>query len=166
MPNTTQNETHAVCDERLSHEGGKATCCYCRPHEGCTLGMKTTQNWEEWFDEMFVYGDKWRTFADGNSPSQYGPKHIKAFIRRELADARREGYEEGKADQKKRLIPPILDDEWVVSTTMTNGKKIISQRLTMKDRALVQLGYLLERMNKELSYDLEKYLTTLKEEKI
>lgn len=32
-----EEETHSVCDARLQKEGGKATCCYCNPHEGCTL---------------------------------------------------------------------------------------------------------------------------------
>lgn len=41
MSNSTQNdhETHNVCNERLEREGGKATCCDCDTHEGCTLGM-------------------------------------------------------------------------------------------------------------------------------
>ena len=43
---STQNdhETHNVCNERLEREGGKATCCDCDPHEGCTLGDKGTRN--------------------------------------------------------------------------------------------------------------------------
>ncbi len=38
MSNSTQNETHNVCNERLAREGGQARCCDCEPHEGCTLG--------------------------------------------------------------------------------------------------------------------------------
>ena len=34
---TKNSETHNVCNERLAREGGKATCCDCDPHEGCTL---------------------------------------------------------------------------------------------------------------------------------
>lgn len=37
---TKNTNTHNVCNERLAREGGKATCCECDPHEGCTLGMK------------------------------------------------------------------------------------------------------------------------------
>lgn len=29
--------THSACDARIEAEGGKATCCYCNPHEGCEL---------------------------------------------------------------------------------------------------------------------------------
>ena len=43
MSNSTQNETHNVCNERLKREGGKATCCDCDPHEGCTLGERVPE---------------------------------------------------------------------------------------------------------------------------
>ena len=36
---------------------------------------------EKEFDEKFVYGEKWKTYREGNSPSMYKPKHIKSFIR-------------------------------------------------------------------------------------
>lgn len=39
MTNSTQSETHIVCDERLDREGGKATCCDCNPHARCTLSV-------------------------------------------------------------------------------------------------------------------------------
>lgn len=32
--------THSACMTRIEKEGGKAHCCVCEPHEGCTLGMK------------------------------------------------------------------------------------------------------------------------------
>lgn len=37
---TKNSETHQCCNERLAREGGKATCCDCDPHEGCTLGER------------------------------------------------------------------------------------------------------------------------------
>lgn len=46
MSNSTQNdhETHTACIGRIKKEGASSTCCYCNPHEGCTIGMKPTQN--------------------------------------------------------------------------------------------------------------------------
>lgn len=62
MSNSTQNETHNVCNERLAKEGGNARCCDCEPHEGCTLGdripeaSKTIQNdWENYCPEFGDY---------------------------------------------------------------------------------------------------------------
>lgn len=34
----SHSETHSACDARLQSEGGKAQCCYCKPHEGCMIG--------------------------------------------------------------------------------------------------------------------------------
>lgn len=32
--------SHACCNSRLEKEGGKARCCSCEPHDGCTLGRE------------------------------------------------------------------------------------------------------------------------------
>ena len=32
-------ETHLACQKRIEEEGGKATCCYCNPHEGCVYQL-------------------------------------------------------------------------------------------------------------------------------
>lgn len=31
------HETHNACNQRLTREGGSATCCYCDPHDDCLL---------------------------------------------------------------------------------------------------------------------------------
>lgn len=85
-------------------------------------------------------------------------------LTRLLADATKEGYKQGKLDQIRGSFPFILDNEWVVTTIMTNGKKILSHRLIITDRMLDQSRYILENMCRDLSYEFEKYLATLKEE--
>lgn len=39
-------ETHVVCSNRLEKEGGKARCCQCEPHEGCSLHVVTNDKEE------------------------------------------------------------------------------------------------------------------------
>lgn len=41
--------THSACQERLDKEGGKTRCCYCVPHEGCTL---TSPRPDGWLDKL------------------------------------------------------------------------------------------------------------------
>lgn len=41
---TCDGQTHSVCKVRLEVEGGKATCCICNPHLGCSLKEDKTQN--------------------------------------------------------------------------------------------------------------------------
>ena len=41
---TKNSDTHVVCEERLAREGGKATCCDCDPHEGCTINVPMTKS--------------------------------------------------------------------------------------------------------------------------
>ena len=91
---STQNnhETHTACIERIKKEGASATCCHCNPHDGCTLEMKPTQNdWEVRFNDRFL--NNWGTLLD-----------IKHFIRKELADARREVI------QRVMSVLPLGDD--------------------------------------------------------
>ena len=104
MSNSTQNETHNVCNERLAREGGQARCCDCEPHEGCTLGERVpdasktidTQNdWEKRFEES--YSRHIKTVSIGQYDKNgvnigYLPAKdvIKDFIRNLLADARKE----------------------------------------------------------------------------
>ena len=58
MSNTAQNETHNVCNERLKREGGKATCCDCDPHEGCTLGERLPEA-SKTFKPLEYYREKY-----------------------------------------------------------------------------------------------------------
>lgn len=43
---THEGETHCVCDKRLKEECGKATCCYCNPHEGCDINQEQPKKCE------------------------------------------------------------------------------------------------------------------------
>jgi len=35
-----QEGTHWACQNRMKKEGGKATCCECKPHKGCDDSIK------------------------------------------------------------------------------------------------------------------------------
>ncbi len=35
--------THSCCNTRTKTEGGKARCCYCRPHGGCDFDSATSK---------------------------------------------------------------------------------------------------------------------------
>jgi len=97
MSNSTQNETHNVCNERLAKEGGQARCCDCEPHEGCTLGIKPTQNdWESQLSRSL------KSMGLGMSGSQ--AEWIFDFVRQQKADARKEVI------QKVMGILPLGDD--------------------------------------------------------
>lgn len=51
----TKLETHVVCSNRLEKEGGKARCCQCEPHEGCSIYVVTNDK-EEF--EKFITNHK------------------------------------------------------------------------------------------------------------
>lgn len=111
MSNSTQNdhETHTACIGRIKKEGASSTCCYCNPHEGCTLGIKPTQNKYKTMDEYekelnkkgiytkpkikrdkaedIVFG--WMIECDGDLDKQ-SAKVLTDEIRLALADARKE----------------------------------------------------------------------------
>lgn len=44
---TKEGKTHAVCEEQLKKYGGKAKCCLCNVHDGCTLQKKYIGNDKE-----------------------------------------------------------------------------------------------------------------------
>lgn len=102
MSNSTQNdhETHTACIGRIKKEGASSTCCYCNPHEGCTIGMKPTQNdWEKRFDEEFPNLRMY--YSDGLAPCE---DDVKAFIAKELADERKEVITEVKEGLTKLAL--------------------------------------------------------------
>ena len=136
MSNSTQNETHSVCDERLAREGGKATCCYCDPHEGCTLGMKpypgkfipvdqvpearkmidrvSQEDWEK------RYADMLKEFKRQTKIDMVADVLVmKSFISKEISYANQDGFDdgygkggmeglkEGRADARKEVIRRI-----------------------------------------------------------
>jgi len=103
MSNSTQNdhETHTACIERIRKEGASSTCCYCDPHEGCTLGMKPTQNdWEHDYvmDIINIVGVM-------TTATQYGK--IDKILTDLLADARKEVIKRIEAMPDKDVRPQI-----------------------------------------------------------
>ena len=101
MSNSTQNETHNVCNERLAREGGQARCCDCEPHEGCTLGMKPTQQ-DTLQDTVQDTQNDIATFGESNSgitariiyelvtSGRFSKEDSIKIIEANIADARKE----------------------------------------------------------------------------
>ncbi len=83
MSNST-HETHTACIERIRKEGASSTCCYCDPHEGCTLGIKPTQNdWEEWKENFLQYLSKW-SYITADEELDKGKEILLAHARKEV----------------------------------------------------------------------------------
>lgn len=102
----TQNETHAVCDERLAREGGNARCCECEPHENCMhmrILMEKDQMRSKLLERLDFLSDHW-TKGDDRPPFNFGgwreevADDFVEIYKNYLANARKEGYEEGYAE--------------------------------------------------------------------
>lgn len=114
--------THSACQERLDKEGGKTRCCYCVPHEGCTLTSPRPDGWEERFDDKFIavkkyYGaDKPSVLANHLCLELGLPDKIKAFIRQELTSQHQKDIEafrgmiEGMREPKQTALAIIYNE--------------------------------------------------------
>ncbi len=133
---STQNdhETHTACIERIRKEGASSTCCYCDPHEGCTLGMKPTQNdWEKKVSEWFSSAVDFSGNEYGYQSRHDGLIELVAEIR---ADARKEVIKRIEAMPDKDVRPEIT--VWLESKEYCLGyNKALSNVLaTLKEEGV------------------------------
>lgn len=123
MSNSTQNdhETHTACIGRIKKEGASSTCCYCNPHEGCTIGMKPTQN--DWAKEILFnlenlivdigtqvtddYKDKNGLYEGMSIKNVRSRDKYKKIFTKLLADARKEVIKRIEAMPDKDVRPEI-----------------------------------------------------------
>lgn len=102
MSNST-HETHTACIERIRKEGASSTCCYCNPHEGCTLGIKPTQN--DWADAFRTKFEGKNVPMNSVHPIMIDSQII--YIQTLLADARKEVIRRIEAMPDKDVRPEI-----------------------------------------------------------
>lgn len=98
------NETHTACQNRLDKEGGKATCCYCRPHTDCNLNSQKPQSWDnEWSAKLFnasadkqikFIAEQIREAEERGKDLVYKSDGLKQVVNEAKAKARKEGANE------------------------------------------------------------------------
>ncbi len=169
--NSTQNETHNVCNERLAREGGQARCCDCEPHEGCTLGMKPTQqdtlqdavqdiqnDWEKRFDEEFP--NLRMHYSDGIAPCE---DDVKAFIAKELADARKEERMKSEVEMGLKNFKVTMEEIFKARKEVIEKVGNFEQKVNVFDMSKDCIDDD-NRMLARLIADCRQFLATLKEE--
>lgn len=122
MSNSTQNdhETHTSCIDRINIRGASATCCYCDPHEGCTLGINPYPGKFIPVERVPVSKTKDRALQDVSywineliekrCDRVYCRMKIEEIQAKERADARKE-VEAKVVEQSKILKESITADE-------------------------------------------------------
>ncbi len=76
---TKEGQTHATCEEQLKKYGGKAKCCLCNKHDGCTLKNISIDNAKDWTKPVSSTG--------GDLTLAKLSKEYKKIKRAELQDA-------------------------------------------------------------------------------
>lgn len=118
--------------------------------------VKTTQN--NWVPMMPLH--------DGGNRL-----YTKQDLDRVVADARKEGYEEGQISERKNHIPQMLldDNVWSIKTVMTNGKQILTNQRFMREHEWYEfeiLKTILSHMSNELIESFRKHLAILRKEQV